>query len=56
MSISKIIHFKEKQIPQDQGENDQPEIDKMNAGGAFLDPHPQIAFDLTACCSSDERH
>uniref|UniRef100_A0A0A9GX82 Helicase, putative n=1 Tax=Arundo donax TaxID=35708 RepID=A0A0A9GX82_ARUDO len=28
----------------------------MNAGEAFLDHHPQSAFDLTTCCSSDERH
>lgn len=42
--------------PQDQGELGQPGIGKMNTEEAFLDLHPQIAFDLIAYCSSDERH
>jgi hypothetical protein len=42
--------------PQDQGELDLLEIDRMNAEEAFLDRHPQSAFDLTTCCSSNGRH
>jgi hypothetical protein len=41
--------------PQDQGELGQPGIGKMNTEEAFLDLHPQIAFDSIAYCSSDER-
>ena len=52
-STDRQIHFIK---PQDQGGLDLLETGRMNAEEAFLDHHPQSAFDLTTCCSSNERH